>query len=130
MVIAAHNNIYVERRQSARWALVSRIFYQLENDTTIRESQSVNISTMGMCFTTPELLQENIRIKMNIFLSDEAVIPVRGLVIWSRCENGRYQAAIRFSDISEETQDLIIAHAFDRSVEASSKYWFRGWNRK
>lgn len=131
MVFAAqHYTIYTERRRAPRWAFISRIFYQLENDTMVRESQSVNISTTGMYFQTPKLLTENIRIKMKIFLSDEAVIRVGGLVIWSRGENGRCQAAIQFSDISSATQDLINAHAFDRALENFPKYWFRGWKLK
>src|SRR3990167_7975038 len=106
MIIATHHATYLERRRAPRWALVSRIFYQLDRDTTIRESQSVNISTTGLCFTTPELLTENTRIKLKIFLSDEAVLRVEGVVVWSRSENSRHQAAIRFTDVQPETQDL------------------------
>ena len=131
MINAIHHNTYTQRRQAPRWAFISRIFYQMENDTVVRESQSVNISTAGMCFTTPRLIAENTRVKMKLFLSDKTVVRVDGLVVWSRCDkNGRYQAAIQFSDIAPETQDLILAHAFDKSLEGSAKYWFRGWNTK
>jgi c-di-GMP-binding flagellar brake protein YcgR len=119
-----------ERRRCPRWALMSRIFYQLENDDTIRESKSVNISATGMCFTTPTLLQEDTRIKMKIFLSDVAVLRVSGLVIWSRSEDGRHMAAIRFSDIDAETQDLILSHAYERNKQDMTHYWFQGWSMK
>ena len=123
-----------ERRNFPRWAMVSRIFYQMGNDTTIHESQSVNISATGICFTTPELMPENIRIKMKIFLSDEAVIPVSGQIIWSKSENGdgrpSHQAAIRFSDISPRAQELILEHAFEVKKQDMVKYWFQGWEKK
>lgn len=132
---ATYNNIntYTEKRHCPRWAVVSRIFYQLNGDTTIHERQSVNISATGICFTTPELLYENTRIKMRIFISDENVLPVGGQVIWSRSENGdgrpSYQAAIRFSDISPETQEMILAHAFEVKRQDVVNYWFQGWDR-
>ena len=83
-----------------------------------------------MCFNTPALLPENTRIKMKIFLSDVAVLHVGGLVIWSRSEDGRHLAAIRFSDISAETQDLILKHAYERNRQDMTHYWFQGWNMK
>jgi c-di-GMP-binding flagellar brake protein YcgR len=131
VISAAHNytNTYTEKRHCPRWAVVSRIFYQLNGDTTIHESQSVNISATGICFTTPELLSENTRIKMNIFISGERVLPVGGQVIWSKSENGRHQAAIRFSDISSRSQEMILEHAFEMKKEDMVNYWFQGWNR-
>lgn len=134
MVISAAHPILAERRHCPRWAVVSRIFYQLNDDTTIHESQSVNISATGICFTTPELLYENTRIKMRIFISDEKVLRVGGQVIWSRSESGNgrssYQAAVRFSDLTPESQAMILDHAFASKREDVVNYWFQGWDRK
>jgi len=126
MVISRQNNASTDRRRSARWNVASRIFYHLDNDTTIHETLSFDISEAGICFDTHQLLKQNTKVYMKIFLSDREVIRVDGRIVRSVAKNGRYQAAVSFSDISAENQDKIIAYAFDRSLEDSNKPWFRG----
>lgn len=87
-----------------------------------------DLSCVGACLKTQEVLPSNRKLNMKIYLSDQKFFPVEGHVVWNRSSDSGNSVGVIFDNISPEMQELILQYAFEIKKEDVIKNWYKGWN--
>src|SRR3989338_3354870 len=114
-----------DKRYLPRWRVANRVTYQLENENKLHESNSLDISCTGACFSSAGQLPVNKKVKMKIYLSEDSVVNVEGQIVWNKPIEAHNLVGVIFSNTSQKVQDLILKHAFEIKKEDMIKYWFQ-----
>jgi hypothetical protein len=117
-----------DKRYLPRWEVKNKIGLYLEEDREQRECKSHDLSSVGICLQTRDLLPVDHRLKLVVHLSEDTAFPVEGRVVWSRPAEGGYQSGVVFENISQHDQELILQYAFEVRHDDLVKHWFNGWN--
>ncbi len=128
--VPENNPFPQDKRYVPRWIVQNRVLYRRHPETFYREGFSRDISSDGACICLDELLSQECKLIMALFLSDDLAVHVCGKVIWIRPFGERNLTGISFENVTGKVQELILKHAFDLQKEALSKHWFDGWDSK
>lgn len=117
-----------DQRYFPRWEVNNRVLYQLEDQADIMQGKTKDLSCAGACIAVDRPLT-NQKIKLTFFLSRNASVDVEGNVLWSlKTDEGDVEIGVAFTEISPQSQDLILQHAFEVNREEVVRHWFDGWN--
>lgn len=114
-------------RYFPRWEVSNRVLYQFENECDLHQGRTMDLSCVGARVRADSSFKAQ-KIRMTIFLSPRVSVAVQGRVLWSRKDNETAEAGITFENVSQETQDLILKHAFKMDPASVVDRWFEGWS--
>ncbi len=118
-----------DRRYFPRWEVNNRVIYRKGTESFYRECCSKDISCDGASLFCQERLDGDGILVLVLFLSEDVAIYVQGRVLWNQPNGVRNVVGVRFSNISEKSQDMILKHSFNLKKEKLKKDWFEGWNK-
>ncbi len=117
----------IEKRQAPRWEIDGRVWYQLENETEIKEAKALNLTCTGIGICSTGDLAPLQKIKITFFLNLQQPLSVKGTACWSKKSGHEIFAGITFNNPHHETQNLILQYALDLNRKEVIKHWFKGW---
>ena len=117
-----------ERRYFPRWKVDKEVLYHVGTLPAERAARTIDLSCRGACILSPEPLLPTQRVVLSIILNKVKIANVSGHVAWIRHFPKQNEAGISFDDTDEETQNMILEHAFSFQKEDVVNYWFNGWD--
>ena len=117
-----------ERRYFPRWKVDKEVIYRLSHLPAEKTARTIDLSCRGACILSSEPLLPTQRIALSIILNKAKIAHVNGRVAWIRHFPQQNEAGISFDEIDEETQNMILEHAFNFKKEDLVNYWFKGWD--
>lgn len=116
-----------DKRYLPRWEVKNRVLYSAENDPSIHEAHTKDLSCAGACLCVPEALSLSQKVKMTVFLNENVSVKLDGVVNWIKPMDKAVEVGIAFYNTPMKVQDLILEHAFEFKHEELERQWFRGW---
>lgn len=117
-----------ERRGLPRWKLDKEVIYRVSHQPNEKTARTIDLSCRGACILSSEPLLPTQRIDLSIIIDKLNVARMSGHVAWIRHFPQKNEAGICFDDIDEDTQHMILEHAFNCRKEDVVNYWFSGWD--
>ena len=99
----------------------------MENDTTLHEGRSLDISCAGACLATKGNLSSKQKVQLTIYLGEHTSVKLKGEIVWNKVYAAGHLAGVVFLNTSPEVQELILDHAFELRKNDLVKHWFKGW---
>lgn len=117
----------IDKRYLPRWTVNQRVLYQKESEPTYQECRSRDIHSEGACICPIEELPIDQKLNLTIYLPGDIAIHVQGKVLWVQNYAQQKLAGLRFDNVTQKDQDMILQQAFNCNKEAMIKHWFQGW---
>ncbi len=120
MVKLPPNNFPVyEQRFLPRWETQSKAYYSMGNKHGLT-TETKDLSMGGMCLQVAPEVHASQNLRLKIYLSNDVNFEAEGTVVWKRTTlDHRCLAGIAFEHLSERSQQLILAHAFELGLRKS-----------
>ena len=119
-----------ERRYLPRWIVTNRILYRKEDQPHFQECSSKDLSGDGACLSCPETLPFSGKLTLVVYLSEEIAVQVKASVLWNKPSfdpKNQNLYGVRFEELSNKVQEMILQYAFECKKDVLTKHWFEGW---
>ncbi len=116
-----------DQRYFPRWEVKNAVSYQLDKTKETYEGYTQDLSCAGACITSDTKFAPNQKIKLTVYLSPKTTVNLNGNILWAKKEGKENQIGVSFYNTGEETQELILQHAFNLHKEKFLKHLFDGW---
>ncbi len=117
-----------EKRYLPRWEVQNRVLYHFDNPGTTAEAYTKDMSCAGACITLGEEPKLNDKVHLTVYLNKNICFDVEGNICWSKKEKKSYLAGVHFSNMTPQTQDLVLSFAFELDRKKLAEHWFQGWD--
>lgn len=118
-----------ERRYLPRWEVNNRVSYQIKGPyEELREGQTRDLNCSGTAIVVGQDPTIYKNIKLTIYLDQAIPIEAQGEIMWIQNFSGKYLLGIRFIQIDESSQELILDHAFKIDKSKFVDHFFKGLN--
>lgn len=101
-----------EKRFMPRWEVTRRALCQPLDAHQPLECLTQDITPTGGCLIAPAPIPTDKKLKLSIFLADDAAVQVKGQAVWRKKTPKGTLTGILFDKTSKKTQELILKHAF------------------
>ncbi len=116
-----------DARYFPRWEVDNRVSYYLEGENGPYQGQTRDISCAGACILGVQEVLPHQKIKVNIELAEGIKVKLKASVLWVKFENDQPVMGLTFYDTPDETQSLILKHAFDLDRDKFVQHLYKGW---
>lgn len=115
-IFSSDDNSYEDKRNHPRVAASMKVTYSLQEgaakDNIALLNRTKNISTGGLCLIVYERLSKGTGLYLDIVLSDDYVLKIKGEVAWQTSfkeddSRVRYETGIRFVDMDNDAYDYL-----------------------
>ena len=114
-------------RYFPRWEVNNRVVYHLDGDHKQFEGLTKDISCAGACITGVQDILPHQKVRLTIELADEVKIKLKANVLWIKVENNQLSMGVTFYDTPDETQNVILQHAFELDRDKFVQQLYKGW---
>ena len=101
-----------DERYIPRWSVQNKVLYRKEKNSSYHEARSKDINSSGACFSCPEEIKPSSKLNLVLYLADHVAVEVTGRVLWNKDGKANKLVGVRFENISEQVQDMILEYAF------------------
>ena len=106
-----------DKRYFPRWNVQNKILYRKEKNSSYQKALSKDISGSGACFSCPEKIKPSSKLNLIFYLADSVAVEVTGRVLWNKDGRSNNLIGVRFENISDQVEEMILQYAFEYKRE-------------
>lgn len=113
-----------ERRQCGRWQVNKTAIIQLEGEGNPFECKIEDVSFKGLRIRSPQVLNEDSDIALNIVLDNDLFLNIEAAVAWSNRQEAERTYGLYFTKIKDKDRENIYRYMYDNFQEELKR---RAW---